>query len=625
MVRSGSNLLAIRLVRQTSLDSRSQTLKNLLKQFRCKKIMVTVVANNRIRRSSTIAKGVASTNIASTRKSLMPIRHPQTLIVITVGIAVLVLYSLEHSLVYESTHMDIRLARPLRPWVQTSSFADGAPPQIPAARRREQSSTSRFGMIPKKYLRTSILRPLDTLDAKTDTSEARRSIQQYRDTPPEGAIQNDALHSSEDETVDDNDDNQDVTATPDTFTFPRVMNLYEWNQNLQLTLLSTNIPLTTPLPLDPYPVHFDIQTNNNLANNKTTTYEQEIFPFEREFFEDCEPIKTPQVHPTCNHLHEQTMQDDQTSLLSTKGSWRTAWTVRNDTAVLKVLQYSRSFDHGSYERHAMDVIVSDLLTASPYVIDAFGFCGQSILQEWAPSGARDVVKSYDIRNRQRLKIARDLARGLADLQALQAIPHESFKDGGRLTLRDIPSPPQILFSHNDINIANTIYSDSRKVIKWNDFNIGVFLRTKKGSNFTSECGAPVKFRADLWRSPEEVRNTSYVQLPYTDMYGFGNILYQVMTRHQPWTHKEPEGQLTVEQVADRKRKGILPTMPEKYLNATSKDLQIMLLATRSCYHPVPSKRLTAYELAHALSYLYDRLQNKQPVTSSMLRDFFMRK
>ena len=587
--------------------------------------MVTVVANNRIRRSSTIAKGVASTNIASTRKSLMPIRHPQTLIVITVGIAVLVLYSLEHSLVYESTHMDIRLARPLRPWVQTSSFADGAPPQIPAARRREQSSTSRFGMIPKKYLRTSILRPLDTLDAKTDTSEARRSIQQHRDTPPEGAIQNDALHSSEDETVDDNDDNQDITATPDTFTFPRVMNLYEWNQNLQLSVLSTNVLLTTPLPLDPYPVHFDIQTNNNLANNKTTTYEQEIFPFEREFFEDCEPIKTPQVHPTCNHLHEQTMQDDQTSLLSTKGSWRTAWTVRNDTAVLKVLQYSRSFDHGSYERHAMDVIVSDLLTASPYVIDAFGFCGQSILQEWAPSGARDVVKSYDIRNRQRLKIARDLARGLADLQALQAIPHESFKDGGRLTLRDIPSPPQILFSHNDINIANTIYSDSRKVIKWNDFNIGVFLRTKKGSNFTSECGAPVKFRADLWRSPEEVRNTSYVQLPYTDMYGFGNILYQVMTRHQPWTHKEPEGQLTVEQVADRKRKGILPTMPEKYLNATSKDLQIMLLATRSCYHPVPSKRLTAYELAHALSYLYDRLQNKQPVTSSMLRDFFMRK
>ena len=584
--------------------------------------MVRVVASNRVRRSFVISKGVNTTN-AVTRKSLKPIRHPQTLIVITVGIAVLVLYSLEPALVYESTHTDIHLSRPLRTWVHPSSRSERAQPQIPAARRPQQSSTSRFGMIPTKYLRTSILHPLDTLGVKTDTS-ARSSIRIDLDAT-DGATQNDLSRTSEEPAVNDDDDNRDVTVTPVTFSFPRVMNLNEWHQNGPLPSTFKDVLLTTPLPLDPYPVRFDIQTSHHVANNETITYEQEIFPYEREFFEDCEPIKTPQVHPTCNHLHEQTMEDDQTSLLSTKGSWRTAWTVRNDTAVLKVLQYSRSFDPGSYERHAMDVIVSDLLTASPYVIDAFGFCGQSILQEWAPSGARDVVKSYDIRNRQRLKIARDLARGLADLQALQAIPHESFKDGGRLTRRDIPPPPQLLFSHNDINIANTIYSDSRNVIKWNDFNIGVFLRTKKGSNYTSECGAPVKFRADLWRSPEEVRNTSYVQLPYTDMYGFGNILYQVMTRHQPWTHKEPEGQLTVDQVADRKRKGRLPTMPEKYLNATSKDLQIMLLATRSCYHPVPSKRLTAYELAHALSYLYDRLQNKQPVTSSMLRDFFMRK
>lgn len=316
------------------------------------------------------------------------------------------------------------------------------------------------------------------------------------------------------------------------------------------------------------------------------------------------------------------MEEDQTSLLSTKGSWRTAWTVGNDTAVLKVLQHERNFDIEAYERHAMDVIVSDILTASRYVINAYGFCGQSILQEWAPSGARDVVKSYDIRNRQRLRIARDLARGLADLQALQVIPHESFKDENGFTKPTIPTPPPMVFSHNDINIANIIYSDSGKVIKWNDFNIGMFLRTKKGSNFTVECGAPVTFRADLWRSPEEVRNTSYVQPPYTDMYGFGNILYQVMSRHQPWTHKEPEGQLTLEQVVERKLEGRLPTMPEKILNATNKDLQIMLLATRSCYHPDPTKRPTAYHLAHALSYLYDRLQKKKPVSGAMLREIF---
>ncbi len=261
--------------------------------------MVTVVANNRIRRSPIIAKGVASTNIASTRKSLRQIRHPQTLIVITVGIAVLVLYSLEHSLVYESTHIEIRLTRPLRPWVQTSSSADEAPTQILAARRPQLSSTSRFGMIPKKYLRTSILRPLDTLDAKTDTSAQRRSIQHYHEAPPEGAIQNDFLHSSEEETVGDGDDNRDVTATPETFLFPRVMNLYELNQNSPFLSPLKNVLLTTPLPLDPCTVNFDIQTNENLVNNETTTYEQETFPFEREFLEVAAPKQRERFNQLC--------------------------------------------------------------------------------------------------------------------------------------------------------------------------------------------------------------------------------------------------------------------------------------------------------------------------------------
>lgn len=402
--------------------------------------------------------------------------------------------------------------------------------------------------------------------------------------------------------------------------------------------------LMIPDPEDSQPIKFEssMSLSSTILEQRNET-EVEILPFEKPFLEECEQQRNPQVHPTCNQLHELPMNDDEDhnhgdgaiALLNTKGSWRTAWTVQNDTAVLKVLQWSRSFNEEAYHHHALDVIVSDLLTASPYVIDAYGYCGQSILQEWAPNSGRDFVKSYDIRNRQRLRIARDLARGLADLQALQPISHESFRDGPHnnttgekgeegLISRQIPPAPPVVFSHNDINIANTIQGTNGRV-KWNDFNIGVLLRTKKGSNFTEECGAPVKFRADLWRSPEEVRNTSYVQLQYTDMYGFGNILYQVMTRHQPWTHKEPEGKLTTEQVADRKRQGRLPTIPEQYRNTTNKDLQTMVLATISCYHPVPSKRLSAYELAHALSYVYDRLQRKQRVSTQMLRELFLSK
>ena len=175
-------------------------------------------------------------------------------------------------------------------------------------------------------------------------------------------------------------------------------------------------------------------------------------------------------------------------------------------------------------------------------------------------------------------------------------------------------------------------------IKWNDFNIGVLMRQKqkqdvniKNNNETSTsttttvlCDAPVKYRSDLWRSPEEIRNTSYVDLTKTDMYGFGNILYQVMTRHQPWTHKEPT-KLTIQDVAARKRNGgQLPTIPETYKNTSKPELQVLTIATVSCYHPNPMKRPTAKDLANALSTVYDKLQKKKPVTSNLIFNLFVK-
>jgi serine/threonine protein kinase len=159
------------------------------------------------------------------------------------------------------------------------------------------------------------------------------------------------------------------------------------------------------------------------------------------------------------------------------------------------------------------------LTSSPYTVNEYGFCSQSVLTEWAPTGGRDHVKSYDIKSRERLKIARDLARGLADLQSLRHL--HSYSDINRTSV----------FAHNDINIANTVFVNG--MVKWNDFNIGVLLRTEI-HNSAKACGSPVLFKADMWRSPEEVRNTSYVQVEQSDVYGLGNVLYQVMTRHQPW-------------------------------------------------------------------------------------------
>lgn len=331
--------------------------------------------------------------------------------------------------------------------------------------------------------------------------------------------------------------------------------------------------------------------------------------FERPFFEECEQLASPKVHPTCNALHEKTIEADAT-LISTAGSWRTTWRLQGDEVALKMLNFDRTFDELSVRAHAVDAMVMDQLTSSPYTVNEYGFCGQSVVTEWASLSARDHVKSYDVKNRARLKMARDLARGLADLQAFRHL--HSYKTTNRTAL----------FAHNDINIANTIYVNG--MVKWNDFNIGIFLRNDK-KNMTQACGSPVWYKGDLWRSPEEIKNISYVEVEQADIYGFGNVLYQVMTRHQPWTHHEPGGQLSEEDVADRKRVGRWPTLPEKYKNTSKPEIITMYAATVSCFHPDPRRRLTAFELANAFEIVYDRLKNKERVGRELLGRLFFSK
>jgi hypothetical protein len=510
---------------------------------------------------------------------------------------------------------------------------------------------------------------------------------------------------------------------------PRIIELDD-----RLNVITTIKTTTTTKSTSTMELKYTEQVGNDVNddNNDNDDNDTIILDFERPWHEECEPVLTqpllPIVHPTCNGIHELpslTTLDIDSSLLSMKGSWRSVWKVNNDenhqqqqqqqqlesddntstsdsflrnettsrnsshrSVVLKMLHLHRQFDRESFEAHATDVMVMDRLTASPHVVNAYGFCGQSVVTEFAELSGRDFVKRYDIGSQERLRVARDLARGLADIQALQPLPHDTYistnnnsnnnTDSGTDTggtYNDTPDIP-IVFAHNDITIANTVMIDGR--IKWNDFNIGVFVRRKKQrsgdridsklnlntqrrherlpsirstsidknenkapssittitSSFTAFtdtnrdkvgnlCPSPVKYRSDLWRSPEEIKNTSYVQLTQSDMYGLGNILYQTMTRHQPWSFKEPGGVLTVNDVAERKMNGTVPTIPEQYLNTTKRSLQTMFAATNICYYSTPSRRPTARRLAYGLGSLYNKIKHKERVTRPIILDYLV--
>lgn len=328
------------------------------------------------------------------------------------------------------------------------------------------------------------------------------------------------------------------------------------------------------------------------SNDTTASF---IMDFERPYYEECTPMQSWQktFHPTCNLLHERKAD----TLLSIRGSWRSVWLTENDSVVLKMLHFARDFDAESFYRNQLDAMAMERLTRSKYVIDSYGFCGQSVLVEFAPHNGRELIKNKRISPSGRLLLARDLARGITDIHSM-----------------DAPKSRNATFVHNDVNIANIVAMNSGR-IKFNDFNIGYPLKWNK----TKPCGYPQRWQNMLWRSPEEIRNTTYVS-EKVDVYSLGNILFQVMTTHQPWTHLEPKGKLTKEEVAELKIKGETPFIPRKYINSTDFATRTLYQAIQACFKNDPNDRPTAYQLSYglgkALQWMMDS-NTTMPITEEL--------
>jgi serine/threonine protein kinase len=356
---------------------------------------------------------------------------------------------------------------------------------------------------------------------------------------------------------------------------------------------------------------------------------------EKPYYEECTLMADWQsaYYPTCLALHELNIagNDDDFALVSLHGNWRSVWKYQhnNETVAVKLLQLSHEFDRESLNYHRVDAMVMERLTSSPYIVNVFQFCGESAITEWATGSARDYVKDERWRSRERLELGLDLARALLALHSI-----------------DYPNSTNATLAHNDINMANAIEVNGK--IKLNDFNIAQLLRWNK----TKPCGIPVRFQAPFWKSPEENaqyhrEEVSYVDATKTDVYGLGNLLFQVLTKRQPWTHLEPNGMLTAEEVKSKKEQGklkvvlyvvglsfdaatvsyhrslgILPSMPEKYSNSTKPANQALYYATVACFRFHPEDRPTAYQLVLGLEQALEWVQAEHRIKPEAFEALF---
>jgi hypothetical protein len=140
-------------------------------------------------------------------------------------------------------------------------------------------------------------------------------------------------------------------------------------------------------------------------------------------------------------------------------------------AFLRAYRFEHNYEDDFFEHNRIDAVAMERLTSSPHVINVFGFCGHSVLTEFGDGSRVGELADKSRKNPMaRLKIASDIAHGLADVHGI---------DGD-----DVAS-----FVHLDVNPANVVSIGG--TLKLNDFNIGILRRWNTTSN--TPCGFPTQY------------------------------------------------------------------------------------------------------------------------------------
>ncbi|KAL7552424.1 hypothetical protein ACHAWF_015661 [Thalassiosira exigua] len=197
----------------------------------------------------------------------------------------------------------------------------------------------------------------------------------------------------------------------------------------------------------------------------------------REPLEDkqCKPRHEWQAgaFPNCNVIHEYELgqltgvfgralrkklvrkegEGDEMVKYLAHGYWRDVWMVsktgpfesrardpesefEEEITALKTLRYRHDFTDRNYDRHRKDALASERLSGSPNVIDIYAYCSNTAVYEygaggdiegklWAFDEKEDNYYTVDMTGAEKLDIAYQVARGIADMHDVEDDGHAS--------------------------------------------------------------------------------------------------------------------------------------------------------------------------------------------------------
>eukprot|EP00977_Amphora_coffeiformis_P009868 scaffold2276_cov160-Amphora_coffeaeformis.AAC.6 len=307
--------------------------------------------------------------------------------------------------------------------------------------------------------------------------------------------------------------------------------------------------------------------------------------------------------PTCNEVHgvdlrkmilRGTTEKPKVVGYLDSGLWRSVFAVLaldvREVVVLKMMKSQHDVDARNIDRHRRDALVMERLSGSPNVADIYGFCGNSVLTEFASRTVDDVIypqrngefRSDEVANSQtpegRAKLAMGVMRGLAVL-------HEV--NGGPIVHADIQAKQFLVSSTGDVKV--------------NDFNRCRIMASHKSS--FQPCKFVIPTAPGKSRSPEEYKE-DYLD-EKLDVYSGANVLYGILTGQKAWYT------LSTSETKKYVKSGAIPIIPNSLRQPDTLD-GVLANLTEMAYEVDPSKRISAHQLVVELGHALDRFAPTAP-------------
>lgn len=319
-----------------------------------------------------------------------------------------------------------------------------------------------------------------------------------------------------------------VKWTDSKIVFRRTSSASSSQQGFGLHPIMVQVPNTlnvTQLYIEAYPPHF-IQQQENLNGTENEPKEHN----------NMLPSKVPDgcqveewvydLHPSCLDVHGVDMGDfffnkerreividgeKRTNKIQYlgRGGMRVAIMFHDGTSrrVIKTRRYTQEFDVTSLDRMRRDAVISEQLTASPYIADIYGYCGQASLVDFGHGhnlGHLFIQEKLPTKT-EVFQIAADVAQSVADASLVS------------------PKTGRANAVHHDLKPSQWIRIGNRWVL--NDFNLARFL-----------VWNPLKQENCHVTTGQFLENTPGNEK--RDVVDLGAILKFLLTNKAPWEEDE---------------------------------------------------------------------------------------